>query len=96
MDNSAQTEDNYIVVECPHCQLMMFMYKSEINCQIFRHGVKKELNGQCQIESPFSQLPPHETKENCDKSVDIIYGCGKPFKIEKTNDAYNAVKCDYV
>lgn len=94
--NLSDEKDDYIVLECPHCSLMMLMYKNEINCQIFRHGVIKELEGKCQIENPSAQIPPHESKENCDKVVDVIYGCGKPFKIEKGLNEFKAVACGYI
>jgi hypothetical protein len=74
MSNGNQISEDIIFLKCPHCGVFVAIYKKEINCKIFRHGVFK---------SNFKQINPHETKENCDKYVeeDLIFGCGKPFKI---------------
>ena len=63
-----------IYIECPHCLQIMELPKAEINCAIYRHGVFKHT---------MKQIDPHTPKELCDeyKRRDIIYGCGKPFKI---------------
>jgi hypothetical protein len=92
--------EDYIVVSCPHCKLLNIIYKKEINCAIFRHGVLKN-NG--------NQIGPHTSKEECEKLVEnkLIYGCGKPFIIKnkiksddkKTNEddnEYWAEECDYI
>lgn len=63
-------EDNYIVVECPHCELLIFIYKAELNCKIFRHGEDKKTH---------AQIAPHGAKDSVD--LQGIYGCGKPFRI---------------
>tara|TARA_Y100000816_G_scaffold150197_1_gene106879 strand:- start:1083 stop:1349 length:267 start_codon:yes stop_codon:yes gene_type:complete len=87
--------DDTILLVCPHCESMMELIKSQINCAIYRHGVYK---------STGQQIDPHAKKEICDKLVetDSIYGCGKPFKlfqnknpISKTIEYY-VEKCDYV
>jgi hypothetical protein len=63
----------------------------EIRCQIFRCGVLKESG---------EQIHPHLKKEECDELVekDLIYGCGKPFRIIYDNElmALKAVICDYI
>jgi hypothetical protein len=61
-----------MIVVCPHCQ--EFIEILEINCAIFRHGVFKD---------GLKQIDPHETKQQIDmyKIQDVIYGCGKPFKL---------------
>ena len=71
-------------VECPHCQGIVQI--EEINCRIFRHGV---------FISSGLQVPPHESKENCDKysELGLIYGCGKPFML---SDTLEALVCDYI
>jgi hypothetical protein len=76
-----------IFVECPHC--FDYVEITQINCGIFRHGVFKNTN---------QQLNPHAPKSQCDlvKKLDLIYGCGKPFKLVLINDQYIAQICDYV
>ena len=87
---------NNIFVTCPHCS--DFILIEHINCAIFRHAILKS-NGQ--------QINPHETEENCNYLIknNLIFGCGKPFRIitndtndiSKTNDIkYIAVICDYI
>jgi len=62
-----------IIIICPHCNNSVII--EEINCAIFRHGILKS-NGQ--------QMNPHTPKIECDNLINnnLIYGCGKPFKIE--------------
>lgn len=77
--------DNYILVNCPHCQDAIFIFKSEINCAIFRHGVLKDT---------FQQINPHASEDECNYLYNnkMILGCGKPFRI--INNI--AVVCDYI
>ncbi|XWV25726.1 hypothetical protein QJ857_gp0053 [Tupanvirus soda lake] len=76
-----------IYVECPHCGDMAQIIK--INCGIFRHGVFKK-NQQ--------QIAAHAPEKYCKKLVkwNLIYGCGKPFKLIHENSEYKAIKCDYI
>lgn len=80
-----------INISCPHpdCRLLVIIDPKEINCAIFRHGVYKK-NG-CQI-------PPHAPKSHCDQvfAQGLIYGCGKPFKLIKTDGKIVEVVCDYI
>lgn len=71
---------------CPHCQ--EFVWIQELNCGIFRHGVFKH---------NFEQIPPHASKEDCDRFViqGQIYGCGKPFQITRTPD-WKITICEYI
>lgn len=71
------------VVICPHCHEDVII--EEINCAIFRHGIFKH---------NYEQIPPHSPKELCDQWVEqgLIYGCGKPFRLE----GQIAVECDYI
>jgi len=64
----------YIIIQCPHCKEYILIYKSEINCSIFRHGV---------LKSDLKQISPHATETECINlsSMNFIYGCGLPFKI---------------
>lgn len=78
-----------ICVNCPHCSNIIFIYKNEINCNIFRHGI---------VKTTMKQMVPHSSKEICDsmaKNGDI-YGCGKPFTLIMNNNDYKAVPCDYI
>ena len=69
------------VFNCPHCQEYVFI--EEINCGIFRHGFYK---------TTLMQIPPHLPKVECDQLAGLIYGCGKPFKIENSK----IEECDYI
>ena len=75
------------VVSCPHCK--EFIIIEQLNCMIFRHGILKE-NGK--------QIDPHSKKELCDYYIQnqLIYGCGKPFRLEQTGTDYIAEICDYI
>lgn len=77
--------ENYIIVKCPWCHEDVLVMKNEINCAIFRHGV---------LKSNHQQMDPHASKEECDRLADggLIYGCGKPFRIE----GEHAVVCGYI
>lgn len=77
-----------LVVHCPHCQAPVLI--SEINCQIFRHAYYKANN---------EQIPPHTSQQECERLArgDLIYGCGKPFRIVKNEKNENvAVVCEYI
>jgi hypothetical protein len=73
-----------ILVHCPHCQQLIEIV--ELNCRIFRCGIFKQTG---------EQLPPHLPKIDCDRLVDVIYGCGKPFLINES-EPYVATICDYI
>jgi hypothetical protein len=82
--------ENIINLKCPHCDEYVIISENEINCAIFRHGIFKD---------SFQQINPHESKENCDRYYkdNMIFGCGKPFKIIKDNEKkYTLIKCDYI
>lgn len=74
-------------VQCPHCE--EYVVIEQINCAIFRHGVMK---------TNLAQINPHLAKSECDKlkEQDLIYGCGKPFKIINENNEWKAIECDYI
>lgn len=73
------------VGKCPHCKLKFVVYKTEIGCQVFRHGVYKHNN---------EPINPHAPKDFCDQMVKEgkIWGCGKPFKY----DGKIATVCEYI
>ena len=78
-----------IIITCPHCTQMIIINKKEINCFIFRHGILKSTN---------KQMDPHAKKELCDESVDknLIWGCGRPFKLIIKNNKFFTEKCGYI
>lgn len=79
-----------IYVSCPHCNNLILIYKNEINCAIFRHGI---------LKSNMQQIDPHLCKTECDRlaAEGLIIGCGKPFKlITNTEEEYSAIQCDYI
>ena len=81
--------NQYVIVECPHCNALIYVVLKELNCQIFRHGIFK---------SDYKQIDPHLSKEKCEELVksNAIYGCSKPFKIIIENRTYKAISCDYI
>jgi hypothetical protein len=75
------------LILCPHCNCYVIIL--EINCAIFRHGI---------LKSNFQQISPHLSKDECGELIlkDLIYGCGKPFRIIKNNEEYIGEICDYI
>ena len=61
----------------------------QLNCRIFRHAILRKTN---------QQIDPHARKELCRFLFEnkLIYGCGKPFKVEKIGETYQAFLCDYI
>ena len=80
---------NFIIIECPHCQQYIQVYENEFNCKIFRHGIYKHNS---------RQINPHLNKEMCDKlkELDLIYGCGKPFKLIRSEGDFKTEICGYI
>jgi hypothetical protein len=93
MNNSVtfNSEDNTYIFNCPQCYNLVQVSKAETNCLIFRHGIYKQ---------NFTQINPHLPKTECDKLVelDLIYGCGKPFKLirNSTNEIDRVEICEYI
>ncbi len=89
------SDKQYIYISCPHCENLVEINISQINCTIFRHGIYKK---------NMTQIHPHASKDFCDNLVKYneIYGCGKPFKLfYNRNPTNNVVRfyaeiCDYV
>jgi hypothetical protein len=81
------TNDEEPILTCPHCNEHIIIEK--INCAIFRHGILKT-NGK--------QIDPHSSKELCDYYINnqLIYGCGKPFKIIYINNNLKTEICEYI
>lgn len=80
-----KTNDFEII--CPHCKDCLII--ESINCGIFRHGCLK-IN--------LTQINPHLKKEDCDELINnnLIYGCGKPFRLIIINNEIVAEICDYI
>jgi len=76
-----------IIKPCPNCNMLVHI--EEINCAIFRHGIYK---------STGEQLYPHLSKVKCEQLVkeNLIWGCGKPFKLIVDNIEPVLIKCDYI
>ena len=79
--NCSYKYNNYKYNYCPHCGIAIFI--EQVNCGIFRCGIYKDT---------MEQVAPHLPKEECDKLIDRIYGCGKPFQIKNGE----LIKCDYI
>ena len=87
---SQEIENNissHPILKCPHCREDIVIEK--INCAIFRHGVLKK---------NLQQIDPHSLQELCEYYVrnDLIYGCGKPFRIVTKNNVFETEICDYI
>ena len=43
-------------------------------------------------------MNPHASKLECETLINnkLIYGCGKPFRITKNGNEYEAVICEYI
>lgn len=81
-----QDNDCYFF-ECPHCDQLTQVIRSEINCSIFRHATTKD----------FSQINPHLPKDLCDELVSkgLVFGCAKPFRFFNSEQPY-VEDCDYI
>jgi hypothetical protein len=89
-DNSVILENDYYVFKCPHCEQYTQVHKNEINCRVFRHAVYK---------TNMIPINPHAPKEQCDNLLasDQIYGCAKPFILNKdSNGNYIVDLCEYI
>ena len=82
-------ENEYIIIECPHCKDYITVYLKEYNCKIFRHGIYKDT---------LKQIDSHLKKSECDRLFNekLIYGCGKPFRIIGEGKEINVEICDYI
>ena len=74
-------------VTCPHCNITIEVL--ELNCQIFRCGTYK---------NNLEQINPHMPKIECDRLTyeSLIYGCGKPFRVDINNGELVSSICDYI
>ena len=76
-----------LIITCPNCEEFIIIEK--LNCCIFRHAVYKKTN---------KQIGPHTSHEKCEKLIkdNLIFGCGKPFKIIVDKNKITTVTCDYI
>ena len=76
--------NNEMIINCPHCNQLIIII--ELNCRIFRCGIYK---------NNFEQINPHSNKSICDELIinNLIYGCGKPFRIDNNN---KVLICEYI
>ena len=81
--------ENCLIKKCPHCQILVYLPVKDFNCKIYRHGVYK---------ANMQQIDPHLNKEECYRlaKCELIYGCGKPFKVIFKDNAFSLEKCDYI
>ena len=75
------------ILKCPHCDEYIIIEK--LNCGIFRHG---------QLISNGKQIEPHTPKNICDYYIlnNLIYGCGKPFRILLIDNKFVIEICEYI
>ena len=89
-DNSINIIEDMMFFTCPHCYGVCCVRLCDINCGIFRHGIKR---------GTYEQIDPHEREEVCKYLAENnkIIGCGKPFKIKTLGkNSYEVVICDYI
>jgi len=85
------SNQNEYIIECPHCKELILINTNEINCGIFRHAVYKHNLNQ--------NINPHASKDECERllSQNAIYGCAKPFKIQRTDNQQISISiCEYI
>ncbi len=83
------TEPINLIIQCPHCANPVIIIK--LSCGIFRHGTFKKAKGK--------QINPHATQSQCEMYLkkDLIFGCGKPFRVVKTETGeYVGEPCGYI
>ena len=82
-------DERYYIFFCPHCESLIQVLENEVNCQIFRHAVRK---------STGEPVNPHLPKEQCDSLVEqnLVYGCCKPFKLIRNSQGIveHAIDCE--
>jgi len=87
MSNNEKEIKEEPVLICPNCKEYFLMKK--LNCGIFRHGI---------FIANRTQIDPHCPKDVCDYYTknNLIYGCGKPFRVIIINNKFEAEICDYI
>ena len=92
MSVTFNAEGGFYVFNCPHCDCSIQVLRNEVNCAIFRHGVRK---------TSFQPLNPHESRAVCENlaATDALFGCGQPFRLIKdstTGIVTSVEKCDWI
>lgn len=82
-------DNNILLFNCPHCKDLVQVNINDINCHIFRHAIYKNSG---------KQINPHSCKEKCESLVKqkLVFGCAKPFRIDKIGKHYIISICDYI
>lgn len=82
-------DNNILLFNCPHCKELIQVNIKDLNCHIFRHAVYKNSG---------KQINPHSCKEKCDALVkkNLVFGCAKPFRIDKIGENFIVNICDYI
>ena len=79
-----------LIFQCPNCLDFVIVFKSDLNCKIFRHAVYK---------NNHQQINPHTPEPVCKQlfSLGKVFGCAKPFKIIQISDnTYEVQSCEYI
>ena len=56
------------------------------------------LNFESILKIDYKQINPHCSKEECDTYIEnnLIFGCGKPFRVIMDGSEYKTEICDYI
>lgn len=74
--NTVHVDGDFMHYLCPHCGLWTQVAKADLNCKIFRHGVRID-TGQ--------PINPHASQEEVQSLIQAhgIYGCGGPHQLNQ-------------
>jgi hypothetical protein len=75
-----------LIFPCPHCGLMIVVARRDLRCRIFRHGVGRDQ----------AALPPHSSREVCERLAGDMYGCTGPFRLVERGGRWYPEVCDYI
>jgi len=77
--------EKHQIVYCPNCY--GGVYIELLNCGIFVHAC---------LKANFSQVNPHMCKEDIEALMkdDLIWGCGKQFKVDPNEKGYLVEECE--
>ena len=77
-----------IIVNCPHCDIPVQIMSNEINCAMLDTVYLKTMENKW----------IHIQQKIYDRyaSEGLIYGCGKPFRLNVCNHNIIATVCDYI
>lgn len=83
-----EDSSDYYIRACPHCGQFVQLFKAELACCIFRHGVFIGTN---------EPLPPHASSDliaTWASPTPLFYGCGRPFRFDPITKTLEV--CDYI